>query len=193
MAKWVGFFFRGFMALLISIVLFQPDPSFLNGRFYIGFFFLVNGILSLKIAKQLEPRDKWTIVAAFVSIIGGVVVVLLRLSTLILALYSLPPFDLGKFLFAPITIIIGLFQIQGRVRVTPDLGYKLIARRFSLLLGILEILLGIAVFVYEPVDWQVIIIAHIWIIIVMLVMFLTAYRVRKIETSERLAQPVSQK
>ncbi|MGO9643504.1 MAG: hypothetical protein ACLPY5_02020 [Candidatus Bathyarchaeia archaeon] len=193
MDKWVGFFFRGFMALLISIVLFQPDPSFLNGRFYIGFFFLVNGILSFKIAKQLETKDKWTIVAAFVSIIGGVIVVLLRLSTLILALYSLPPLDLGKYLFAPIAIIIGLFQVLGRIRVTPDLGYKLVARRFSLVLGILEILLGIAVFIYEPVDWQVIIIGHIWIIIVMLVMFATAYRVRKIETSQRLAQPVSQK
>jgi len=192
MDKWVGFFFRGFMALLISIVLFMPDPTFLNGRFYIGFFFLVNGLLSLKIAKQLEPRDKWTIVAAFVSIIGGVVVVLLRVSTLILALYSLPPLDLGKYLFAPITILIGLFQVQGRVRVTPDLGYKLLAQS-SLVLGILEILLGIAVLIYEPVDWQVIIIAHIWIIIVMLFMFATAYLVRKLEISQRHAEPVSQK
>lgn len=190
--KWVGFFFRGFMALLISIVLFMPDPRFLNGRFYIGFFFVVNGVLSLKIAKQLENRDKWTIVAAFVGIVGGVAIVLLRLSTLILALYSLPPLDLGKYLFAPITVLIGFFQVQGRMHVTPDLGYKVIARRFSIVLGILEILLGIAVLIYEPVDWQVIIIAHIWIIIVMVLMFATAYRVRKLETAQR-TQLVSQK
>jgi hypothetical protein len=190
-AKWVGFFVRGFMAMLISIGLFLPDAPARLGEIYIGVFFVANGLLSLKIAKQLENRDKWMIVPAFVSIIGGVTVVILRVSSPVLALFSLPPLDLGKYLFPPITILIGLFQVQGRIRVTPDLGSKLLSRS-SLILGALEIMLGIAVLFYERIDWQVKLILHIWIVIVMLFMFATAYQVRKLETTQRLTQPVSQ-
>jgi len=194
MAKkpWVGFFIRGFMAMLISIGLFLPNAPARLGEIYIGLFFFANGLLSLKLAKQLEDRDKWTGVPAFVSIFGGVAIVLLRVSSPIIAFYSLPPLDLGKYLFPPIAIIIGLFQVLGRIRVTPDIGYKLL-ERVSFVLGVLEIMLGIAVLVYEDIDWQVKLIAHIWIIIVMLVMFATAYRIHELETTQRLTEPISQK
>jgi len=194
MAKkpWVGFFIRGFMAMLISIGLFLPNAPARLGEIYIGIFFFANGLLSLKIAKQLEDRDRWTGVPAFVSILGGVAIVLLRVSSPIIAFYSLPPLDLGKYLFPPIAIIIGLFQVLGRVRVTPNLGYKLL-ERVSFVLGVLEIMLGLAVLIYEGIDWQVKFIAHVWITLVMFFMFATALRVRKLETTQRLTQTVSQK
>ena len=188
---WVGFFIRGFMALLISIGLFLPNAPARLGEIYIGLFFFANGLLSLKLAKQLEVRDKWTEVPAFVGILGGAAIVLLRVSSPIVAFYSLPPLDLGKYLFPPIAIFIGLFQVLGRIRVTPNLGYKLL-ERVSFVLGVLEVMLGIAVLIYEGIDWQVKLIAHIWIIIVMLLMFATAYRIRGLEITRRLTQPVSQ-
>ena len=194
MAKkpWVGFFIRGFMAMLISIGLFLPNAPARLGEIYIGIFFFANGLLSLKIAKQLEDRDRWTRVPAFVSILGGVAIVLLRVSSPIITFYSLPPLDLGKYLFPPIAIIIGLFQVLGRVQVTPNLGYKLL-ERVSFLLGVLEIMLGLAVLIYEGIDWQVKFIAHVWITLVMFFMFATTLRVRKLETTQRHTQPVSQK
>jgi len=170
---WVGFFVRGFMGLLLSIGLFLPDTTAKIAEIYLGFFFLANGMFSLKMVKQIKTQERLATVGAIVSVIGGIIVTLLKLISPII-----DAVDVGRVLFAPLVIIIGLFQIMGLVRVTPELDRRQIRSNFWL--GILEILLGIAILIYPPIDWQVKIIAHAWIIIVTFYMLTTAFRLRKL-------------
>jgi len=175
----VGFFVRGFMGLLLSIGLFLPDSNAKLAEIYLGFFFLANGMFSLKMVKQFKTQERLATVGALVSVIGGITVIVLKFVSPII-----DAVDVGKLLFAPLVIVIGLFQIMGLVRVTPELGRRQIRSNFWL--GILEILLGIAVLIYPPIDWQVKIIVHAWIIIVTFYMLTTAFRLRKLGTRQRV-------
>ena len=179
MRPWVGFFVRGFMGLLLSIGLFLPDSNAKLAEIYLGFFFLANGMFSLKMVKQFKTQERLATVGALVSVIGGITVIVLKFVSPII-----DAVDVGKLLFAPLVIVIGLFQIMGLVRVTPELGRRQIRSNFWL--GILEILLGIAVLIYPPIDWQVKIIVHAWIIIVTFYMLTTAFRLRKLGTRQRV-------
>ena len=190
--KSAKFSIRGFFGLLISIGLFLPGTTAKLAEIYVACFFIANGILSLKVIRQLEEgeRARFAKVPPYVSVIGGAGILLFRLLA-VLAIFTLSFGDIGRYLFGPIVVIIGLFQIKGRIRIAPDIAYKVIERS-SAVLGILEILLGITVLIYEPVDWEVKTMTHIWMIAVTIIMFATHYRLRKIERAER-TQPVSQK
>ena len=175
----MGFFVRGFMGLLLSIGLFLPDSNAKLAEIYLGFFFLANGMFSLKMVKQFKTQERLATVGALVSVIGGITVIVLKFVSPII-----DAVDVGKLLFAPLVIVIGLFQIMGLVRVTPELDRRQIRSNFWL--GILEILLGIAVLIYPPIDWQVKIIVHAWIIIVTFFMLTTALRLHKLGTQQQL-------
>jgi len=177
---WVGFFVRGFFALTLSIGLFLPDTTAKLAEVYIGFFFFANGTFTLKRIRQSRTQDKGMTVTALVSLLGGIAVLVMRVGLPLLGMA-----DIGKYLFAPIAIIIGLFQILGLVQVTPEFNYPLV-RRAHLSLGILEVLLGVAIFIFQPIDWQVKVIAHAWIIIVMMVMLFTAYHIRKFGVQQQI-------
>jgi len=193
MAKkpWVGYLTRGCSGVILCILLSLPSSP-LTGRICISLFFIANGLFSLKYDERGDsPKDKREKVPAFISLIGGVILLLFTLSTIILKLFSLSLGDVGGYLFGPIAIIIGLFQIQGGVRIMPELGHRFLAQS-SLTLGVIEVLGGIAVLIYGPVDWQVRVIVIIWVATMALVMLATAHRLRNLETVQQ-TQPVSQK
>jgi len=194
MAKkpWVGYLTRGCSGVLLCILLVLPNSP-LTGRICISLFFIANGLFSLKYDERGDsPKDKREKVPAFISLIGGIILLLFTVSTLILKLFSLSLGDVGGYLFGPIAIIIGLFQIQGGVRIMPNLGHRLLAQS-SLTLGVIEVLGGIAVLIYGPVDWQVRVIVLIWVAMMALVMLATAYRLRETLEAAQQTQPVSQK
>src|SRR5208282_982152 len=194
MAKkpWVGYLTRGCSGVLLCILLVLPNSP-LTGRICISLFFIANGLFSLKYDERGDsPKDKREKVPAFISLIGGIILLLFTVSTLILKLFSLSLGDVGGYLFGPISIIIGLFQIQGGVRIMPNLGHRLLAQS-SLTLGVIEVLGGIAVLIYGPVDWQVRVIVLIWVAMMALVMLATAYRLRETLEAAQQTQPVSQK
>ncbi len=194
MAKkpWVGYLTRGCSGVLLCILLALPNSP-LTGRICISLFFIANGLFSLKYDERGDsPKDKREKVPAFISLIGGIILLLFTLSTIILKLLSLSLGDVGGYLFGPIAIIIGLFQIQGGVRIMPNLGHRLLAKS-SLTLGIIEVLGGIAVLIYGPVDWQVRVIVLIWVATMALVMLATAHRLRETLEAAQQTRPVSQK
>jgi len=167
----------------------------LTGRICVSMFFVANGIFSLKYEEMVDNEDKKEKMPAYVSLIGGVILLLFTLSSIILATFSISLEDVGGYLFAPILIIIGVFQVQGGVKIMPDLGHKLLAQS-SLVLGVMEVLLGIAVLIYQhgPGEaWQVRLIVTVWLAFMIPTMFATAYHwERKLEAAQEI-QPVSQK
>ena len=192
---WRGYLIRGCFGVLTSLGIFLGwfIPTPFTGRVCVSMFFIANGIFTLKYDKLLDTKNKVERAPAYVSVIGGIVLLLFTLSTITLKLFSITIGDVGGYLFGPILIIIGLFQVQGGVRIMPDLDHRLLARS-SLMLGILEILAGIAVLIYGPVDvWQIKIIVQIWVVLMTLTMFVTAYRWRSKLGTAQGTQPIAQK
>jgi len=192
---WRGYLIRGCFALITFVGLLVLWDKPFTGRICISSFFLANGIFSLKYDELVDPKNKRERVPAYFSLIGGIVLLLFTLSTIILKLSSVPTGDPGGYIFAPIAIIIGLLQIQGGVRIMPNLGSKLLAES-SLVLGIMEILLGFTLLIYQhgPGEvWEVRMVVLIWVATMIPVMFATAYRWRRKLQAAQQTQPVPQK
>lgn len=123
---WRGYLVRGCFALITFVGLLVLWDKPFTGRICISSFFLANGLFSLKYDELVDPKNIRERIPAYFGLIGGVVLLLFTLSTIILKLSSLPTEDLGGYQFAPIVIIIGLLQIQGGVRIMPNLGHRLL-------------------------------------------------------------------
>jgi hypothetical protein len=137
---------------------------------YLGYYFLLNGVLSLQVARSMPKNTKETW-AAVASSVGGLWLIIAYPFNL----YHLigVATDLGRFIFSTIVIVIGILQVQGTVRMTP----QPIVKHADLIFGFLEIVLGIVV-VAAPIDWQANAVALVWTVLVSIYMFFVAHRLR---------------
>jgi uncharacterized membrane protein HdeD (DUF308 family) len=178
--KWLPYLIRGVMAVVIAATLVQqfvvPGSKASNFPIYLGVYFLANGILSLRLARSESDKGRGPILAALASIIGGLALIIaFPFST-----YrdSLIATDLGRYVFSAIVIVIGLLQARGAVHMTP----QPILKRAHLVLGFLEILLGIVVLA-APIDWEANAVALIWTMLVATYMFYVAQSLRSAQPS----------
>ncbi len=170
---WLPYLIRGILGIIIAVNLIQfvfireKGPNF---PFYMGLFFLFNGILSFKEARAEPVKSTGLILAALASIIGGLVLFIV---------YPFSPFrqtlvttDLGRYSLGAIVIIIGLLQMGGTLHITPEPVLK----QAHLVFGFLEVMLGIAV-IASSIEVAVII-GFVWVILVAVYMFYVVHRLR---------------
>jgi hypothetical protein len=171
---WLPYLVRGILGVIIAVNLIQfifiqtKGPNF---PFYMGLFFLFNGILSFKQARAEPIKSRGLVLAALASIIGGLAFVIV---------YPFSPYrqtlvgtELGRIAFGAIVIVIGLLQLGGTLHMTPTPIMKHAHRVF----GFLEVLLGIVVMA-APIDWVALTIGFVWVILVAIYMFYVAHRIR---------------
>ena len=166
--KWVPYLIRGVLGTIIAITLVQSflfPGKFSNWPFYMGVYFLANGVLSFKGARSTPTKTRGPILAALASIIGGLLVIALVVTPTYRAIY--------QYIFAVIVIVIGLLQAHHAVRMTP----QPILKRAHLVFGFLEILLGIVIIGFQ-IDWQADAVALVWVVLVATYMFYVAHSIR---------------
>jgi hypothetical protein len=75
-------------------------------------------------------------------------------------------------------ILIGILQIRGEIQITADSVHKLTSS--NIILGGLEILLGLVILVLPEVEWEARIVAMLWMFAVMIILFWQAFRLRRL-------------
>ncbi len=171
--KWLPYLVRGTLGTIIAATMFEQflvtdkpltEFSVANFPIYIGFFFLMNGLLSLKLARSAAAEGSHGIGAAVTSIVGGLLVIIIYpFSSYRTTLVST---TLGRLAFGAIVIILGVLQIRDRVVVTPQPALE----RPKVVLGGLEVLFGITV-IASPINKLIGAIAFAWIVLVVIYMF----------------------
>jgi len=178
--KWLPYLIRAIMAIVIAVTLLRqfvvPGSKASNFPIYLGVYFLANGILSLRLARSESVQARGLILAALATVIGGLaLIVAFPFSSYRNSLIST---DLGRYVFSAIVILIGLLQVQGVVHMTP----QPILKRAHLVVGFLEILLGIVVLA-APIDWEANAVALIWTVLVAMYMFYVTQSLRSAQPS----------
>lgn len=178
--KWLPYLVRGALGTIIAATMFEQflvtekpltEFSIANFPIYIGFFFLMNGLLSLKLARSAVAGRR-SIAAAVTSIIGGLVIIIIYpFSSYRTTLVSTA---LGRLAFGAIVIILGMLQIRDRVALTP----KPALERPKIVLGGLEVLFGITV-IASPINKFIGAIAFAWLALVVVYMFYLAHILRR--------------
>jgi hypothetical protein len=135
---------------------------------YLGYYFLLNGVVSLQAARSTPENAKGTW-AAIASSVGGLWLII----TYPFNVYHRigVATNLGRLIFSTIVIVIGILQVQGAVRMTP----QPIIKHANLIFGFLEIVLGMVV-IAAPIDWQANAVALVWTALVSIYMFFVAHR-----------------
>jgi uncharacterized membrane protein HdeD (DUF308 family) len=179
--KWLPYLVRGILGIVIAATMFEQflvtdkpltEFSVANFPIYIGFFFLMNGLLSLKLARSAAADGSRAIAAAVTSIIGGLLIIIIYpFSSYRTTLVSTA---LGRLAFGAIVIILGALQIQNRVTVTRQPALE----RPKIALGGLEILFGITV-IASPINKFIGAIAFAWVVLVVIYMFYLAHILRR--------------
>jgi uncharacterized membrane protein YeiH len=183
--KWVPYLLRGALGMIIASTILAQ--FFLSGKtgaqfsvknfpIYLGFYFLMNGILTFKEAHStlVAPADsRKLMLASLASIIGGLgLLTVYPFSSYHLTLMST---DVGRLVFALVVIIIGLLQIQGSIYMTHEPRMRLP----DLVFGFLQILLGLVVLA-SPIGDLAGTIAFVWVVLVSVYMFSVARRMHNI-------------
>ena len=173
---WLPYLLRGVLGVIIAFSMIGQFLltersltmfSVLNFPTYLGFYFLMNGILSFKEAKLTQVNRNRLIVASLASIIGGLVLVIYYPFSSLRVMEISNVFS--RSVFGIIVIIIGLLQLQGTVHMTP----KPIVKSAHVAFGFLEIMLGVVV-VASPVGSLAGTIAFVWVVLVAVYMFYVA-------------------
>ena len=178
--KWLPYLVRGTLGIIIAATMFEQflvtekpltEFSITNFPIYLGFFFLMNGLLSLKLARSAAAGSR-TITAAVTNIIGGLLIIIIYpFSSYRTTLVSTA---LGRLAFGAIVIILGVLQIRDRAAVTPQPPLE----RPKMVLGGLEVLLGITV-IASPINKFIGAIAFAWVVLVVIYMFYLTYILRR--------------
>ena len=177
---WLPFVLRGVLGVIIASTILEQfflswktgaEFSVLNFPIYLGFYFLMNGILTFKEAHStlIVPADSRKLtLASLAGIIGGLfLLIVYPFSSYHLTVMST---DIGRSLFGVIVIVIGLLQIQGSIYMTHEPRMRLPDLTF----GFLEILLGLVVMA-APIGNLAGSIAFVWVVLVAVYMFIVAH------------------
>jgi len=166
---WWSFIIRGSFAMIIFLgLLIWPEETEKRVVFYLGTFFLMNGLLSLNTARNLI-KNRAAILAALLGIFGGL--------GLMVGDYLIHT-GYRNVLIAMTVILIGILQIRGEIQITADSVHKLTSS--NIILGGLEILLGLVILVLPEVEWEARIVAMLWMFAVMIILFWQAFRLRRL-------------
>jgi hypothetical protein len=184
--KWLPYVLRGTLGIIIASTILEqfflsgkPVTEFSVGNFpiYLGFYFLMNGILTFKEAhsRLIVPPDSRKLTnASLVSIIGGLFL-LIAFPFSSHSDLTLLTGDTARLAFAVVVTIIGLLQIQGSIYMAQEPRMRLP----DLVFGFLEILLGLVVLA-APVGDVAGSIAFVWIVLVAVYMFIVAHRLHSL-------------
>ncbi|HKM76276.1 MAG TPA: hypothetical protein VJZ32_07650, partial [Candidatus Bathyarchaeia archaeon] len=178
---WLPFVLRGVLGVIIASTILEQfflswktgaEFSVLNFPIYLGFYFLMNGILTFKEAHStliVTADSRKLTLASLAGIIGGLfLLIAYPFSSYHLTIMST---DIGRSLFGVIVIVIGLLQIQGSIYMTHEPRMRLP----DLIFGFLEILLGLVVMA-APIGNIAGSIAFVWVVLVAVYMFIVAHR-----------------
>ena len=181
--KWVPYALRGVLGVIIAATILEQffltatsgaEFSVRNFPVYLGFYFLMNGILTFKEAHSTliaKSDSRKLTLASFASIVGGLyLLIMFAFSSTDLALMSADS-GVGRIVFAVAAVTIGLLQIQGSIYMTQEPRMRLP----DMVFGFLEILLGLVVLA-SPVGVLAGTIAFVWVILVAVYMFSVAHR-----------------
>jgi hypothetical protein len=170
--KWFSYLNRGIFAIPVALslvyqLIVQPEKGS-NFPVYLGYYFLLNGVLSLQVARSASEKSGESLAAA-ASIAGGFWLII----NYPFNIYRLTGVatDLGRVVFSAIVIVIGLLQVRGAVRMTP----QPIVKHADLAFGFLEVILGLVVIV-TPIDWEANAVALVWVVLTSVYMFYVASR-----------------
>lgn len=170
-AFWVTLF-RGVLAALLGLALIiQPDktrPVLVN---FMGMFWLVSGIMSLRWGASGQRARRLSLAAGFIGILGGLLVLTRDLAQGLLEDRTV------FYILGSIIILTGFIHAAGGFRVGHDAVRPWSWTSF--LLGIFEIILGVLLIIY-PSDPRpgVFIAASIWAFIGAFMLFGDALRQR---------------
>jgi len=185
--NWIPYVLRGVLGVIIAGTILeqffltaQPGAEFSAGNFpvYLGFYFLMNGILTFKEANSrlIAPADSRKLSLASLASIGGGLYMLIAFAFTHTDLYLLSAdSSAGRLTFAVIAVAIGLLQINGSIYMTQEPRMRLP----DLVFGFLEILLGLVVLA-SPIGVLAGTIAFVWIILVAAYMFSVAHRLHSL-------------
>jgi len=171
---------RGIMGSIVAVTLIRQlfYLKLSNFWIYLGFYFIANGVLSLKEVRSARTTRMGSLLGPLVSIGGGLVMVVAYPFSAYAA--TLVPTEAGKITFGTIVSVVGLLEVMGKVRVTAEP----IVKHIHLVFGGIEILLG-SVLIAFPLTWETrlfelvwITIALLWIVPVTCYMYFIAYRVK---------------
>lgn len=162
------------IALTIIRELLTAVKTATNLPIYLGVYFLANGVLSFKQAR--EDANK-SVLGPLASIIGGLILV----ATYPFSSYreTLVASDLGRIAFGAIVIVIGFLQVIGSIHMTPEP----ILKNVHLVFGFLEILLGVVVMLL-PIAWEAYAVGFVWVSAVAAYMLYVAFQLRKKESGK---------
>ena len=170
--RWSPYLSRGIFAVAVAASLTQqlvasPEKGSTFPD-YLGYYFLLNGVVSFQVAR-LTPENVKETLAAIASSVGGFWLIIAYPFNL----YHLVGVatNLSRFIFSAIVIVIGILQVQGTVRMTP----QPIVKHADLMFGFLEIVLGMVV-IAAPIDWEANAVALVWTVLVSIFMFFVAHR-----------------
>ena len=173
--KWLPYLSRGIMAVAVAASLTRqliatPEKGS-TFPMYLGYYFLLNGVISLQVARSAPENTKETL-AAIASGVGGLWLII----AYPLNIYHVTGVatNLGRFIFSTIVIVIGLLQVQGAVRTTP----QPIVKHADAAFGFLEVILGLVV-IATPIDWEANAVAFVWAVLISIYMLCVAHRLRK--------------
>jgi len=182
---WLPYVLRGVLGIIIASTILEqffltgnPVTEFSVGNFpiYLGFYFLMNGLLTFKEAHStlIVPADSRKLtLASLAGVNGGLALLIVYpFSSYHLTLMST---DVGRSVFAVVVIVIGLLQIQGSIYMTREPKMRLP----DLVFGFLEILLGLVVMA-APIGNIAGSIAFVWVVLVAVYMFIVAHRLHSI-------------
>ena len=168
---WISVF-RAFLAIALGIaLLFQPDkarPLLVN---FMGVFWLAGGLVSLRWGASGGRARRWSVIAGVIGVVAG----LFAITRFFLSGYI--PDQLIAYLLGGVMIVTGIMHMA--TGFPDEVGGS---RRswVSVLLGLIETVMGIAIFIsplsYGPLVYWFI---TIWAFLGGLILFREAWRHRK--------------
>ena len=133
-------FARGIVALTLgTAMLVEPEKTGDNLATYMGVFWTLTGVVSIRAALAGERMRGIPLVSGLVGVVAGVATLLRG------RLDGVVPESLFVYLLAAVILLTGVAHVLGGIKVGDDLERR--RSRSSTVLGVMEIVLGLLIFV----------------------------------------------
>lgn len=164
--------FRAFLAVVLgTALLFQPEkarPLLVN---FMGAFWLVGGLMSLRWEADGERARRWSVIAGVIGIVAGVLAITRQF------LSGFVPDQVIAYLLGGVMILTGIMHVATGFSGSAGTGRRSWP---GILLGIFEIVMGISIFIsplsYGPLVYWFI---TLWAFLGGVILFMEAWQNRK--------------
>lgn len=162
---------RGFLVIFLGLALFfQPDKSRPMLANFMGFFYLVSGIVSLRWGTAVRPVRRLALLAGSIGVLAGLVTLGRHL------FFNFAEENLVLTILGAIMFLTGILHILGGFR-TDDLSRSVTWGSF--ILGIFEIVLGtLLIMTTEGINTTVYLLASLWAFVGGFIILADAWRLR---------------